>query len=113
MRKRWYILFVARDADGQLRKIPIPIHYLYVFLAGALIGMFTLTGMAGSYARIGSEPPPSAEFEAAVASYRAKFSVLLERTAGDVQRLGHQFGEWLKNREPGADDGEAEDETVE
>jgi murein DD-endopeptidase MepM/ murein hydrolase activator NlpD len=52
LRKRWYILFVARDAEGQLRKIPIPIHYLYVFLAGALIGMFTITGMAGSYARM-------------------------------------------------------------
>ena len=52
MRKRWYILFVARDPEGQLRKIPIPIHYLYVFLAGALIGMFTITGMAGSYARM-------------------------------------------------------------
>jgi murein DD-endopeptidase MepM/ murein hydrolase activator NlpD len=43
---------VARDAEGQLRKIPIPVHYLYVFLAGALIGMFTVTGMAGSYARM-------------------------------------------------------------
>lgn len=52
MRKRFYILFVARDSEGQLRKIPIPIHYLYVFLAGALLGMFTITGMAGSYARM-------------------------------------------------------------
>lgn len=52
MRKRFYILFVARDAEGQLRKIPIPIHYLYVFLAGAMLGMFTITGMAGSYARM-------------------------------------------------------------
>lgn len=52
MRKRFYILFVARDAEGQLRKIPIPLHYLYVFLAGALLGMFTITGMAGSYARM-------------------------------------------------------------
>ena len=52
MRKRFYILFVARDAEGQLRKIPIPLHYLYVFLAGALIGMFSITGMAGSYARM-------------------------------------------------------------
>lgn len=52
MRKRFYILFVARDAEGQLRKIPIPLHYLYVFLAGAMIGMFTITGMAGSYARL-------------------------------------------------------------
>lgn len=52
MRKRFYILFVARDAEGQLRKIPIPIHYLYVFIVGALIGMFTITGMAGSYTRM-------------------------------------------------------------
>lgn len=52
MRKRWYILFVARDREGQLRKIPIPVHYLYVFLAGALLGMCTITGMAGSYARM-------------------------------------------------------------
>lgn len=52
MRKRFYILFVARDAEGQLRKIPIPLHYAYVFTAGALIGMLSITGMAGSYARM-------------------------------------------------------------
>jgi murein DD-endopeptidase MepM/ murein hydrolase activator NlpD len=52
LRKRFYILFVARDAEGQLRKIPIPLHYLYVFMAGALIGMTTITGMAGAYARM-------------------------------------------------------------
>lgn len=52
MRKRFYILFVARNDQGELRKIPIPLHYAYVFLAGALIGMLSITGMAGSYARM-------------------------------------------------------------
>ena len=52
MRKRYYIFFVCRDAEGQIRKIPIPLHYLYIFLAGALIGMFTITGIAGSYTRM-------------------------------------------------------------
>lgn len=52
MRKRFYILFVARGEDGQLRKIPIPVHYLYVFLAGALIGFLSLTGIASSYTRM-------------------------------------------------------------
>ncbi len=52
MRKRYYILFVARGSEGELRKIPIPLHYLYVFLVGALIGMMTITGMAGSYTRM-------------------------------------------------------------
>lgn len=52
MRKRFYILFVARDDDGQLRKIPIPVHYLYVFVVGAAIGVLSLTGIASSYARM-------------------------------------------------------------
>ena len=52
MRKRFYILFVARDDDGQLRKIPIPVHYLYLFVVGAAIGFLSLTGIASSYARM-------------------------------------------------------------
>lgn len=52
MRKRFYILFVARGDDGQLRKIPIPIHYLYIFVVGAAIGFLSLTGIASSYARM-------------------------------------------------------------
>ena len=52
MRKRYYIIFVARQEDGELRKIPIPLHYAYVFVAAAVIGLFTVTGMAGSYSRM-------------------------------------------------------------
>ena len=52
MRKRFYIMLVARNTEGELLKIPIPLHYLYVFIAGALIGMLTITGMAGSYTRM-------------------------------------------------------------
>ena len=52
MRKRYYIIFVARQEDGDLRKIPIPLHYAYVFVAAAVIGLFTITGMAGSYSRM-------------------------------------------------------------
>ncbi|HEY6270426.1 MAG TPA: M23 family metallopeptidase [Terriglobales bacterium] len=52
MRKRFYIMLVARNAEGELLKIPIPLHYVYVFIAGALIGMLTITGMAGSYTRM-------------------------------------------------------------
>lgn len=52
MRRRYYVVFVTRDQEGELRKIHIPVHYLYVFLVGALIGMFTVTGMAGSYTRM-------------------------------------------------------------
>jgi murein DD-endopeptidase MepM/ murein hydrolase activator NlpD len=52
LRKRFYIFFVARDEDGQLRKISIPIHYLYFLIAGFAIGALSLTGIASSYARM-------------------------------------------------------------
>jgi murein DD-endopeptidase MepM/ murein hydrolase activator NlpD len=52
LRKRYYIIFVAREEDGRLRKIPVPLHYAYVFVAAAVVGAFTLAGMAGSYSRM-------------------------------------------------------------
>ena len=52
LRKRYYILFVARDEDGRIRKIPLPLQYLYGFLAAALVGTFTIVGLAGSYTRM-------------------------------------------------------------
>ncbi len=52
MRKRFYIFFVARDEAGQLRKISIPVHYLYVLAAGLAIGALCLTGIASSYTRM-------------------------------------------------------------
>src|SRR5882762_407871 len=51
-RKRYYILFVARDEDGRIRKIPLPLHYAYGFVAAALVGTFTIVGLAGSYTRM-------------------------------------------------------------
>jgi murein DD-endopeptidase MepM/ murein hydrolase activator NlpD len=52
LRKRYYILFVARDEDGRIRKIPLPLRYAYGFIAAALIGAFTIVGLAGSYTRM-------------------------------------------------------------
>lgn len=52
LRKRYYILFVARDEDGRIRKIPLPLHYVYGFVAASLVGAFTIVGLAGSYTRM-------------------------------------------------------------
>ncbi len=52
LRKRYYILFVARDEDGRLRKISLPLRYAYGFVAAALVGAFTIVGLAGSYTRM-------------------------------------------------------------
>lgn len=52
LRRRYYIIFVAREKDGPLRKIPIPLHYAGVFVAAAVVGAFTFAGLAGSYSRM-------------------------------------------------------------
>jgi murein DD-endopeptidase MepM/ murein hydrolase activator NlpD len=52
LKKRHYIVFVSRDEDGSLNKVPVPLHYAYLFVAAAVIGLFTITGLAGSYSRM-------------------------------------------------------------
>jgi murein DD-endopeptidase MepM/ murein hydrolase activator NlpD len=52
LKKRYYIMFVSRDESGALNKVPVPLHYAYIFVAAAAIGMFTITGLAGSYSRM-------------------------------------------------------------
>jgi Zn-dependent protease with chaperone function len=50
----------------------------------------------GDYPRRGEEPPPSAEFEEAVAHYGERFGQILDRAAGGVQDLGRRIGGWLE-----------------
>ncbi|MDR3744852.1 MAG: M23 family metallopeptidase [Acidobacteriaceae bacterium] len=52
MKKRYYLVLVSRDEQGGLRKIPVPLHYAYGIAAVALIGLFTLAGLTGSYSRM-------------------------------------------------------------
>ncbi|HEV2619598.1 MAG TPA: M23 family metallopeptidase, partial [Acidobacteriaceae bacterium] len=41
-----------RDEHGRVRKVPVPLHYMYAFVAVALVGAFTVAGLAGSYSRM-------------------------------------------------------------
>jgi Zn-dependent protease with chaperone function len=59
---------------------------------------------AGSYVRRGEEPPPSAEFDAAVRHYRERVSGVVDRTVGGVTKLSSQITSWL--RRDGGDDGD-------
>lgn len=52
MRKRHYIIYVSHGENGALRKVPIPLHYAYIFLAAAGVGLITIAGLAGSYSRM-------------------------------------------------------------
>lgn len=52
MNKRFYVVFIARDADGSLNRVSVPLHFVYVFVGAAVIGLFTIAGLAGSYSRM-------------------------------------------------------------
>ncbi len=45
-------MLVSREADGSLNKTAIPLPYAYVMAAAAVVGLFTVTGLAGSYSRM-------------------------------------------------------------
>lgn len=51
MRRR-YIVYVTQGEDGAVDRVGIPMRYVYIFLAAAITGMFTIAGMAGSYSRM-------------------------------------------------------------
>lgn len=52
LKGRHYVLLVSRDENGAVRKVPLPLHYAYIFVAAAVIGTFTMAGLAGSYTRM-------------------------------------------------------------
>ena len=65
---------------------------------------------SGRYVHRGQEPPPSAEFEAAVKHYRERFVAMVDRVGGGVQRIANQIGDWLRVRPSDrADPDDAED----
>jgi murein DD-endopeptidase MepM/ murein hydrolase activator NlpD len=52
LRKRYYIFVVRHDWDGQLRRTPIPVQWIALFLICAVVGLGTILGFAGSYGRL-------------------------------------------------------------
>ena len=76
MRKRFYILFVARDAEGQLHKVQIPVYYLYVLVIGAALGLLSVTGIVGSYTRMLAKVSRFNQLKDETDSLKARYSKL-------------------------------------
>src|SRR5579859_4060350 len=52
MKQQYFILVLAHSLHGRLRRIHIPHQVLYIVLALALIGGFSIFGFVSSYARM-------------------------------------------------------------
>jgi murein DD-endopeptidase MepM/ murein hydrolase activator NlpD len=51
LRKR-FIVYVSQGEDGAVERVGIPMRYVTMFVAAAVVGMFSIAGMAGSYTRM-------------------------------------------------------------
>ncbi len=95
MRKR-YIVYVTRGENGDTDRVSIPMRYVYVFFTSALVGMFTIAGLAGSYGRMLAKAEAVNRLRDQLALSRSDYQHL-EKTAHerDVQAasLGSLAGE--------------------
>ena len=85
MRKR-YIVYVTQTESGEADRVSIPMRYVYVFVAAALVGLFTMAGLAGSYGRMLAKAETINRLRDQLAQSRTDYAHL-ERTAHerDVQ----------------------------
>ena len=126
MRRRYYIFMVTHDWDGQLRRVPIPVKWVVLFVAFAVVGAGTLAGLAGSYGRmltkvqsfnemrirqdmlvrqLSSARSDADQFQAEVASLG---SLASEVTALYSFKHSSSFKDRLRNATPAAAVGDAE-----
>src|SRR5690348_1827771 len=117
---------VTHDWDGQLRRIPIPVKWVVVFVVCAVVGASTLLGLAGSYGRmlvkvqsfnamrvrqdmlvrqLSSARSDADQFKAEVASLG---SLASEVTALYNFKHSSSFNDRLRNATPAAAVGDAE-----
>ena len=47
-----YIVYVTEEAHGEVDRVSVPMRYVYVCLVAAVVGLFTMAGLAGSYTRM-------------------------------------------------------------
>ncbi len=52
LKRRFYVVLVSRDESGELRKVPVPLHYAYTLGVLVVIGLFTSVGLFGSYSKM-------------------------------------------------------------
>lgn len=85
MRKR-FIVYVTQSDSGQVDRVSVPMRYVTVFVASALVGMFTIAGLAGSYGRMLAKTETTNRLRDQLAQSRSDYAHL-ERTAHerDVQ----------------------------
>jgi Zn-dependent protease with chaperone function len=91
------------------RTHPFPVRRVKELIAWVSSGDYDRI-RSGTYVRRGQEPPPSAEFDAAFAHYRKRFSSIVERAGGGIQTAFDKVSSWLDARDGGSTGGSDDDD---
>jgi hypothetical protein len=78
---------------------PIPVRRVKELIAWVSSGEYDRI-RSGNYIRRGQEPPPSAEFQAAFAHYRERFTAMVERFSSGVQTTVDRVRSWINATAP-------------
>src|ERR1044072_561684 len=78
MKQEYFVVVLAHSLRGRLRRIHIPHHAIYVVLALALFGCFSIFGFVASYARMAWKVANYNALKSEADSLRARYQTLLK-----------------------------------
>src|ERR1700739_4818039 len=91
MKQHYFVLVLAHSLHGRLRRIHIPHQVLYVLLALALAGGFSIFGFVSSYARMALKVADYNALRREAAELRARYQ--------NLQKVVNQTNEQLASLE--------------
>jgi murein DD-endopeptidase MepM/ murein hydrolase activator NlpD len=95
-RRKRSLVYVTEDAQGGVERVSIPMRYVYGFVAAAIVGAFTIAGMAGSYTRMLAKTEGVNHLRAELAASRTQYASLEKQEhekAVQAASLGSLAGE--------------------
>jgi len=87
MKQQYFILVLAHSLHGRLRRVHVPHKVVYGVLALALVGMITVLGFVGSYARMVWKVADYNSLRAEIETLRGRYQALQEQSTEKNQQL--------------------------
>lgn len=89
MKQQYFILVLAHSLHGKLRRVQIPQRVIYVVLALAAVGVFSVLGAVTSYARMAWKVANYNSLRQEIASLRARYQKLQSETRQTNDQLAN------------------------
>lgn len=87
MKQSYFVLELAHSVHGNLRRLQIPYHRIYMMLGGAVLGLFVLAGVASSYASMAWRMADYDALNQEVQTLRGQYQALLKENSQKEAQL--------------------------